>query len=204
MIHPNTKLKYINSEVGYGVFATRDMPAGTLIYVRDQLELTISQSEFLDLKKALQDQVEKFSYIDENGDRIVSWDMGKYVNHNCDSNTISTGYGFEIATRDIKEGEEITDEYGIFNLEYEMSCQCGAANCRSKISPNDFETYFESWDERIRQVIFEMFNVDQALAPYLDDNNLKELKELMNLPLNYKSVYSQRYLETASLRIKTN
>ena len=200
MIHPNTELKLINKEVGYGVFATKDLPAGTLIYVRDQLELVISSRKLIKYKKELQDQIEKYSYINEKGDRIVSWDMGKYVNHNCDSNTISTGYGFEIATKDIKKGEQITDEYGIFNLEYEMSCQCGSQNCRGIIRPSDFEVYFKEWDERIKNVIFKLFSVEQPLISYLEAKTLKELQRLILVPNKYRTVYSQRYLQTATLK----
>lgn len=193
MIHPKTELKLINEHVGYGLFAKQDIPKGTLVYVKDDLELVIPEALYNTYNKELQDQIEKYSYIDEKGDRIVSWDMGKYVNHNCDSNTISTGYGFEIATRDIKKGDEITDEYGIFNLEYEMPCDCQSSNCRKRILPSDFETYHAKWDERIKTSIYQLFNVEQPLLAFVDAKTLEELKELIELKKEYKSVYAVRY-----------
>ena len=136
MIHPNTELKLINEHIGYGVFATADIPEGTIVYVKDSLELIVSPTDYLMHSEAMKDVIEKYSYIDEKGNRIISWDFAKYVNHCCNCNTISTGYGFEMAIRDIQKGEQITDEYGIFNLEKEMVLVCGQENCRKKTPPN--------------------------------------------------------------------
>ena len=38
MIHPNTRLGFVNEEIGYGVFATALIPKGTIVYVKDDLE----------------------------------------------------------------------------------------------------------------------------------------------------------------------
>jgi uncharacterized protein len=116
MIHPNSRIQFISDNVGCGVFATAFIPKGTIVYVKDFMELTITPEQYEKLPHVLQEKVEKYSYIENQGNRIVSWDHGKYVNHCCDCNTISTGYGFEIAIRDIHPGEEITDEYGLFNV----------------------------------------------------------------------------------------
>ena len=110
MIHPNTELRHIDDIVGYGVFASKDIPEGTIVYVKDSLELVISPTDYLMHSKEVKDVIDKYSYLDQNGDRIVSWDFAKYVNHCCNCNTISTGYGFEIAIRDTKRGEQIFKE----------------------------------------------------------------------------------------------
>ena len=122
MIHPDTELRKVNDTIGYGVFAKCDIPKGTIVYVKDPLEIEVEPERFEELDPTYQSIVNWFSYIDERGVRIISWDIAKYVNHSCDANSISTGYGFEIATRDIAAGEEITDEYGIFNLPAPLDC----------------------------------------------------------------------------------
>ena len=38
MIHPKTTLRFINEEVGYGLYATEFIPKGTITYVKDSLE----------------------------------------------------------------------------------------------------------------------------------------------------------------------
>jgi hypothetical protein len=193
MIHPKTELKFISENVGYGVFATELIPEGAITYVKDSLELVVSPTDYLLHSKEMQDTIEKYSYIDEGGNRIISWDFAKYVNHCCNCNTISTGYGFEIAIRDIQAGEQITDEYGIFNLEYEMELVCGQFGCRKTIRPSDFETYYKEWDEKIKRSIVKLFEVDQPLLPLLEEKTRRELDEYFVSPNRYKSVYSLRY-----------
>ena len=38
MIHPDTELRFINREIGFGVVATRLIRRGTIIWVRDELD----------------------------------------------------------------------------------------------------------------------------------------------------------------------
>ena len=195
MIHPNTELKFINEQVGYGVFATSDIAEGTIVYVKDSLELSISPTDYLMHTEEMKEVIEKYSYIDETGNRIISWDFAKYVNHCCNCNSISTGYGFEIAIRDIKKGEQITDEYGLFNLTKPMTLLCGEENCRKEIKPTDFDSYHEEWDIKIKKSIMSLFDVEQPLMPFVDENTRKDLDELFRNPESYKSVYALKFVE---------
>lgn len=192
MIHPNTELRFISESIGYGVFATSDIPEGTIVYVKDSLELVVSPTDYLLHTPEMQEVVEKYSYIDEKGNRIISWDFAKYVNHCCNCNTISTGYGFEIAIREIKKGEQITDEYGIFNLDYPMTLVCGEPGCRKVIRPEDFDNYYEQWDHKIRQSIGHLFTVEQPLMPFVEKETREQLDEFFQNPGRYRSVYSLR------------
>ncbi len=194
MIHPNTELRLIDEQIGYGVFATSDISEGTIVYVKDSLELTISPTDYLMHNAEMQEVIEKYSYIDEKGNRIISWDFAKYVNHCCNCNTISTGYGFEIAIRDIRKGEQITDEYGIFNLESPMNLVCAGLNCRKVIQPSDFETYYEEWDRKIKKSIVKLFEVEQPLMPFLDQATRSGLDDLYVHPESYKSVYALKFV----------
>jgi len=176
--------------VGYGVFATEDIPEGTIVYVKDSLELVVSPTDYLLHSEEVKQVIEKYSYIDPQGNRVISWDFAKYVNHCCNCNTISTGYGFEIAIRDIQKGEQITDEYGIFNLTTEMEVSCGMDNCRKKIKPDDFDTYYQDWDQKIKNAITHLFEVEQPLMPFIEEDTRKELDAFFQSPELYKSVYS--------------
>lgn len=193
MIHPKTELRHISDTVGYGVFATDLIPEGTIVYVKDSLEIVVSPTDYLLHSEDVQDIIEKYSYIDQSGNRIVSWDFAKYVNHCCSCNTISTGYGFEIAIRDIEAGEQITDEYGIFNLEYEMTLICGKPGCRKVIKPSDFDNYYEDWDRKVKRSIPKLFKVDQPLMPFIDLETRQELDVFYKSPESYKSVYSLKF-----------
>ncbi|MCV9385385.1 SET domain-containing protein [Reichenbachiella ulvae] len=193
MIHPKTKLQHINEVVGYGVFATERIPKGTIVYIKDSLEHIIVPEVYHQHDAEMKAVIDKYSYIDEHGNRIVSWDFAKYVNHCCNCNTMSTGYGFEIAIRDVEAGEEITDEYGIFNIDQEMELICSEPTCRKKIALDDFERYYEKWDDKIVTAIFDLWNVDQPLINLLDEKTQKEIEMLRNDPASYKSVYALKY-----------
>ncbi|MEZ4983704.1 MAG: SET domain-containing protein [Saprospiraceae bacterium] len=179
-------------EVGYGVFATQLIPQGTITYVKDSLEIIISPEDYLQHSQEMQDVIEKYSYKDENGYRIVSWDFAKYVNHCCQCNTISTGYGFEIAIRDIYPGEQITDEYGIFNLDYCMDLQCGETACRKRLTPQDFDAYYSEWDAKICTSLPLLHRVPQPLWPLLEENTRRDVEEYLRHTDAYRSVYALR------------
>lgn len=192
MIHPNTELKKINDIMGYGVFATRFIPKGTILYVKDPLEIEVSPEQFDCMDTQYQTITDWFSYIDERGYRIVSWDIAKYVNHSCESNSISTGYGFEIATKDIDINEEITDEYGIFNLPIPLNCRCGSRKCRKVISGDNWDVYGPAWEKRSKDALKNLRHVDQPLLKYMDIQSYQDLMSYLNTRRNYKSILNLR------------
>lgn len=204
MIHPDIELRYINDAIGYGVFAKKFIPEGTITYIKDSLEIEISPEAYQRHPPVMQQAIEKYSYIDERGYRIVSWDIAKYVNHCCQPNTISTGYGFEFALRDIQSGEEITDEYGIFNLQYEMPVFCGKKHCRKVLRPDDFDRYYESWDKTILQSLPKLQQVSQPLLPMMDPEMRQELDAFFEDTHQYKSVYSLRSQLKTSAQVFSN
>lgn len=195
MIHPKTEIKFINDTVGYGVFAKELIPEGTITYVKDSLEIVITQDSFDQYEPDMQAVIEKYSYMDQNGERIVSWDFAKYVNHCCNCNTMSTGYGFEMAIRDIHPGEQITDEYGIFNLEEDFPLVCADPSCRKRVSPEDFDVFYGVWDERIKKAMAHFNDVNQPLLPLVDAETRAELNGYLVDPSKYKSVYALRLKE---------
>lgn len=193
MIHPNTELRLVNTTVGYGVFATEFIPEGSITYIRDSLELEITPESFEQYPPLLQEKIERFSFIDQRGIRVVSWDLAKYVNHCCQCNTMSTGYGFEIALRDIYPGEQITDEYGIFNMTEKISLECDKPNCRKSVSSEDFDKYYPAWDEKIKKSLLKLKKVQQPLMPLMDEETLGLLEEFFQNEKKYRSVYTLKF-----------
>jgi hypothetical protein len=196
MMHPDTEIKYIDDTVGYGVFAKKMIPAGSITYVKDSLEIEISPTDFAKHSQVMQDTIEKYSYIDQNGYRIISWDFAKYVNHCCNCNSMSTGYGFEIALRDIYPGEQITDEYGLFNVKQDIKLICDQPHCRKNLREDDLDTYYQDWDGQIKKALGKFNEVNQPLKPFIDPNTAEELATYFNSPDQYKSVYTLKYIET--------
>lgn len=195
MIHPDTELQFINEQIGYGVFATADIPLGTIVYVKDKLEIEISQEQYKKLDKLHAPIVDKYSYIDHNGAYIMSWDNARYVNHRCDCNTISTGYGFEIAIRDISRGEEITDDYGLFNLANEFEVHCNCPDCREVLRPTDIDEHHAVWDMKIRKALKRFKYVEQPLWGYMDEHNRKSVISYLSKQDAYRSVLALKWSE---------
>lgn len=193
MMHPNTQVRFISGAIGCGVFATEFIPKGTIVYVKDALELEVSAAQYAQLTPVLQEAVEKYSYIDERGYRILSWDHAKYVNHCCNCNTLSTGYGFEIAIRDIYPDEEITDEYGMFNLETDMPLFCGQPNCRKKVGKCDLDTYFADWDQKVQCALAALNSVGQPLYPLIDASVREDLERYLTHLSEYRSVRALKF-----------
>ena len=201
MIHPDTELRRVSDTIGYGVFATHPIPKGTIVYVKDFLEIEVSPEQFETMDSEYQAIINWFSYIDERGYRIVSWDIAKYVNHHCDSNSISTGYGFEIATRDIDPGEEITDEYGIFNIPQPLQCCCGSSLCREVISKKDWDLYGPVWDKRAREALRHFGRVDQPLLKFIDARDYQSLMQYLNTQRGYRSLLGLKAVENKTKQI---
>lgn len=193
MIHPATEVKLVSKEIGSGVFATALIPKGSITYIFDEMELIYPQDHPLLKDANYIDHINKYSYIDRDGNRILSWDIAKYMNHYCDYNSISTGYGFEIAIRDIQPGEQITDDYGTLNIENFMSCGCGKANCRKTINPDDLLKYSDVWDNYIKDALKYLNQVKQPLLKYMDNQLKDELDIYLNTGKSYNSIRDTYY-----------
>jgi len=194
MLHPDSTLKYVNHVIGSGVFATRFIPKGTITYVKDSLEIEISTEQFLQHSIEMQVIIDKYSYIDEKGNYVISWDNAKYINHSCEPNTLSTGYGFEIAIKDIFQGDEITDDYGMFNLEQGFKCACGLLACRERILPDDLDKLSTEWDRIVLPALSQLEKVEQPLLKFMDKYTISELNRFVENESRYKSVSSLRVL----------
>ena len=194
MIHPDLELRFINDSIGYGVFAKRFIPAGTITYVKDSLEIEITPEDFLRHSPAMQTVIDKYSYKDERGVKIVSWDIAKFVNHSCNCNTMSTGYGFEMAIRDILPDEEVTDEYGLFNIEDDMVLDCKDEHCRKLVRKDDLDRFHVEWDRKIQKILPRLFVEIQPLMPFLDGKTREMLGAYLENPSEYRSVLNLKYL----------
>ena len=171
MIHPDTELRHVNPEIGNGVFATRRIPRGTITWVRDRLDQSFTPEAVQQLPSAYHDIVLKYSFIDAHGRFVLCWDHARFVNHSCDPTCLGAGYDFEIALRDIAAGEELTDDYGSLNLDYDFACRCGSPRCRTLIRPGDLLAFGEEWDRLVAEPFALIPSVPQPLWPFLEERD---------------------------------
>lgn len=203
MLHPDAELRHAGDDKGYGLFAKHPIPAGTLTYVKDALELIIEPDDRRLQSRLQRMLIERYTYREASGSRVLSWDLAKYMNHACSPNTMSTGWGFEIALRDIASGDEITDEYGLFNIERDMPCACGSPHCRRLIRPHDLDRYGNHWDRQLQEPLRQILEVGQPLMPYLDRRVQRQLKRYLRTGSGYRSVHKLAYRPAVAAHCST-
>lgn len=193
MIHPDTELRHINRTKGRGVFATRFIPKGTVTYVKDALEIEIGPGDPRLEDADYRQIIETYAFVDPDGIHVLSWDHAKYVNHCCQCNTMSTGYGFEIAIRDIAPSEEMTDEYGLFNFDYDMELECSKSPCRKCVSGGDVDRYHQDWDRFVKGALRRFNRVDQPLRKFIKPDVLQAVNTYLESGAGYHSVHRLRF-----------
>ncbi len=174
MVHPNSELRYINDQIGYGVVATRLIPRGTITWVGDVLDQVVTPAQIEQIAPTLRPLFEKYSWINGRGQSILCWDHARFINHSCEASCLSAGFDFEIAVRDILPGEELTDDYGTLNLSEPFQCLCDSARCRDLVLPDDFLQYAPEWDRIVSSAFPLIPTVEQPLWPLVTDKSAVE------------------------------
>lgn len=186
MIIPWAKINWISDEKGYGLIADRDIKKGTITFVQDGLDIVLTEAEIARMDKKLLSYVETYSYEDFMGNRILSWDLGKYMNHDDCANTLSTGYGFEIAIRDIKKGEELTDDYRIFSTHHDTTFKAAPGKIENLKPWSDELLTF--WDEKVAQALLEIETTDQPLKDFVEKEIYESILDFKKNNSLYRSV----------------
>lgn len=192
MMHPHTELKTVSPEIGVGVFATRPIPKGTILYVEDPLEIDIPPDHPMLQLPIFRKLVDVYAIMKVDGHYEISWDYAKYVNHCCHYNAITTGFGFDIAVRDIEEGEQIRDDYGMFNVDYGMELICDFDDCRKKVRSIDWDLCASRWEADARDALAHAGQVPQLLWDVMDVGLRQQLEHYLATGEGYVSVRTQR------------
>ena len=164
-LHP--ALEHRRSRIaGYGIHATKDIPAGTVLVSEHGPIVDDAQ---IDIVAAAGFECElRVGWGLYSLHRPVHGeDQGGYINHSCNPNAGLVDVRTFAAIRDIACGEEVTCDYGTFETAtgWTLQCQCGASNCRGVITGRDF----------LLPVLKE--RLGQYYAPYLRDPKLtRELR----------------------------
>lgn len=195
MIHPHTELRFINKEIGFGVFATKLIPKGTITWALDELD-QILEPEFVNSTSSFcQEVIKKYAYRNQDGLYILCWDLGRYVNHSFHANCMGTAYDFEVAIRDIYPGEELTDDYGTLNIEEPFACIPEQGTKREIVYPDDLLYYHEEWDRQVVEASHYFDQVEQPLLSVVQPDFIKTFKQAAEngkLRDSIKNIYYDR------------
>jgi len=192
MIHPHTELRYINEQIGFGVFATQFIPKGTVTWALDELD-QILDSEYVEkVDKTRCNLIKKYAYRNQSGQYVLCWDLGRYVNHSFHANCMGTAYEFEVAIRDINPGEQLTDDYGTLNIDEPFECILEEGTDRKKVFPNDLLYYHEEWDRKVIESFKHLYEVKQPLFDLIRKDYMEKVKiacNTHNLLDSIKTIY---------------
>ncbi len=138
MLHSAIVIKKKCAIEGKGLFATSLIPEGEVVWKIDEPTYTWAEIQQWPQEKYL--RFEKYGF--QCGVNRYSLPEGdcREANHSCDPNTWWQGSDTLIARRDIPSGEEVTYDYAScdIDLQFEIACRCGAANCRHVITNRDY------------------------------------------------------------------
>ena len=192
MLHPNTEVKFINEQKGYGVVATQPLPKGTITWVQDSLDRVFTPKQYHAFSSIYKNILDIYTFRNNKGNYVLCWDNARFVNHSFKSNCLSTAYDFEIAVRDIEAGEELTDDYGYLNVT-EPFRGIDEGTKRKFVYPDDLKKYYKVWDKSIMESIKIMDLVPQKLDSMLSPKTKKELAQIISGKKEMKSILSIYY-----------
>ncbi|MEO7924364.1 MAG: SET domain-containing protein-lysine N-methyltransferase [Chitinophagaceae bacterium] len=128
-----------NSIAGYGIYASRNIKEGDLIFKGEGRAQRIITKRFVEKNWNEDEKLHFRRYAYPVSEELfILWDDDPSEwapqNHSCDPNTAFDGLNV-LAVKHIKKGEELTLDYAEFlddNME-PFQCRCGASNCRGLI-----------------------------------------------------------------------
>lgn len=197
MIHPSTELHYINNEIGYGVVATKLIKKGTITWVLDKLDREFTPLEIMQMDDIYKEILDFYTFRNNQGNHVLCWDNGRYVNHSFNSNCLTTAYDFEIAIRDIKPGEQLTDDYGYLNLTAPFR-PLNEGTRRKVVYPDDLVKYAKNWDRKLLPAFRRILNVNQPLKELISTELWNKVEAIANGSEPMDSIYNCYYNESVT------
>jgi len=140
---------------GHGVFATRPLPAGSLLCVWGGRVVTTARMLSLpEDRRRYAVQIDDDRYLVTPLSGLGAADL---VNHSCDPTALLVGANTLVARRDLVVGDEVTYDYATSDANPHLGflCRCGAANCRGRVTGDD-------WSDPHLQAVY-----GEAFSPYL-------------------------------------
>lgn len=194
MIHPHTVLRFINDEIGHGVVASHDIPAGTITWVKDPLDKELTAVEFNNLPKVCRSVAETYTYRNYMGNYVLCWDITRYMNHSFRPNCMATSYGFEVAISNIKAGEQLTNDYGTLNIIAPFRASDEKTR-RKTVYPDDLLRYHSRWDQTLAKVMTKIIRVEQPLQELIQKETWIHLEEIASGTTSPESIRKNLYRE---------
>jgi hypothetical protein len=178
MMHPDTELRFVSEEIGLGVFATKMIPKGTIVWVLDDLDIILDEAYVESLDPIRKQVVYKYAYQHDEGKYVLCWDHARYVNHSFHANCVATAYEFELAARDIHPGEEITCNYATLGEDEPFYCMPEEGSFRTRVMPDDYLYFYKEWDDQARDAFRHFLLVQQPLKHLIREEYVEKVNAI--------------------------
>jgi uncharacterized protein len=117
---------------GFGLFAAEDISTGALVWQHGLIDQEFTKEQIDSLPAVVKQFVGHFGSEIEPGVFSLCGDNARFMNHSLEPNISSAGLrGF--ALRDIAAGEEITCDYGEFELSLREDCRSAGRNGKAHL-----------------------------------------------------------------------
>lgn len=165
MLHPD--LMVGESRHGRGIFAARDLPTGTVVWLPCERCSIWPRAALGELPTERFQELDELGFYLSDGGIVMPCSGAALFNHSCDAAVLDHGLDFGIAVRDLRAGEEVRVDYRTFSDDaaWTMECGCGAPECARRIGPEqglDSEVR-ERWRGHITLALRELKRLPQAL-----------------------------------------
>lgn len=177
------------------------IPAGTITWVLDKLDREFSPLEIQSMDSLYQEILDTYTYRNNNGNFVLCWDNGRYVNHSFNSNCLTTAYDFEIAIRDIQPGEQLTDDYGYLNISQPFR-GINEGTKRKVVYPDDLLKYYKVWDKKLLAVFPMIPHLAQPLKQLVSADLWSEIVAISSKQKEMRSIISNYYPSSPDLKGK--
>jgi len=132
---------------GIGLFATRNLPIGTVIGDSRTLgkEVFHKWSELKSVDSVTRKKISDYCLGTEEGFYtpldLNAMTLPWHMNHSCDGNVAFDNGGNFVLIKAVRRGDELCWDYGLAetNPDFQMKCKCGSRKCRGVITGNDWK-----------------------------------------------------------------
>jgi uncharacterized protein len=158
------------SKFGQGLFATKDIPEGSLLFLISGRQISYDQALMLGERESHPIQIGADTYI-------LSDFPFYFCNHSCDPNCAVTENLEFITIKKIKKGDELFWDYSTSMLErhWTMKCGCGSPFCRKQI------TDFDLLPKEIQEKYIKLKIVQPYIKVFIDNFNQNGINSHLNV-----------------------
>jgi hypothetical protein len=152
---------------GRGLFATREIPCGTVVWFPCRRCDRWSAAEIQGLPEARVQWLDEYGYRLSDGGILLPCSNAHLMNHSCKARVLDFGLDFGVAVRDIHAEEEVTCDFRTFTADpaWSLTCRCRASGCAGRLTPQGgLNLHLQrEWSRRVEEALVRLPRTPQPM-----------------------------------------